>query len=156
LIFILLGLDLNQVLYLGIFLGSDSFKSSPSTRIDPFYLTQIQLYLLVESVLYKHDVPMYKKVSLPKQRSLLVLYIFVLPGPLTWVFTRSGNSLHDFLPRRLPGVLLEIVPDSLPELLPKTLHESLSKSCPSLLPGAFPESYTDMYPIVLTQPYPIG
>jgi hypothetical protein len=99
---------------------------------------------------------MYKKVSLPKQRSILVLYIFVLPGPLTRVFTRPGNSLPDFLLGRLPGVLLEIVPDSLPESLPETLHESLSKSCPSLLPGAFPESYPDMYPIVLTQPYPTG
>jgi hypothetical protein len=36
LIFILLGLDLNWVLYLGIFLGSDSFRSPPSTWIDPF------------------------------------------------------------------------------------------------------------------------
>jgi hypothetical protein len=59
LIFILLGLDLNRVLYLGILFGSNSFRSPPSTRIDPFYLTQIQLYLLVESVLYKLDVPVY-------------------------------------------------------------------------------------------------
>jgi hypothetical protein len=36
LIFILLGLDLNRVLYIGILLGSDSFISPPSTRIDPF------------------------------------------------------------------------------------------------------------------------
>jgi hypothetical protein len=34
-------------------------------------LTRIQLYLLVESVLYKLDVPVYKKGSYPKQRSLL-------------------------------------------------------------------------------------
>jgi hypothetical protein len=134
LIFILLGLDLNQVIYLRIPLGSDSFRSPPSTRIDHFYLTQIQLYLLVESVLYKLDVPMYKKVSYPKQRSLLILHIFVLPGLLTRFFTRSGNSLPDFLPGRLPGFLPEIVPNSLPESLPRTLPESY----PSVLPGALP------------------
>jgi hypothetical protein len=39
LIFILLCLDLNWVLYLGILLGSDSFRSPPSTRTDPLYLT---------------------------------------------------------------------------------------------------------------------
>jgi hypothetical protein len=138
LIFILLALDLNRVLYLGTFLGSDSTKSPPSTRIDPFYLTQIQLYLLIESVLYKLDVPVYKKVSYPKQRSFLILYVFFLPGPLTRVFTRSDNSLPDFLPGRLPGFLPEIVPNSLPESLPETL----------------PESYSDTYPIELTRPYP--
>jgi hypothetical protein len=63
LIFILPGLDLKWVLYLGILLRSNSFRSPPSTRVDPFYLTQIQLYLLIESILYKLDVPMYKKVS---------------------------------------------------------------------------------------------
>jgi hypothetical protein len=44
----------------------------------------------------------------------------VLPGLLTRVFTRSGNSLPDFLHGPLPGVLPEIVPDSLPESLPET------------------------------------
>jgi hypothetical protein len=58
LIFILLSLDLYWVLYLGILLGSDSFRSPPSTRIDPFCWTRIQLFLLVESVLYILDVPM--------------------------------------------------------------------------------------------------
>jgi hypothetical protein len=150
LIFILLGLDLNRVIYIGILLGSDSFRSPPSTQIDPFYLTQIQLYLLVESVLYKLDVPVYKNVSYPKQRSLLVLHIFVLPGLITRVFTQSGNSLPDFLPGCLPGFLPEIAPDSLPESLPGTLSESYL----SMLPGALPESYPDTYPIGLTQPYP--
>jgi hypothetical protein len=60
-----------------------SFRSPPSTQVDPFYLTQIQLYLLVESVLYKFDVPMYKNVSYPKQRNLHVLHVFVLPDLLT-------------------------------------------------------------------------
>jgi hypothetical protein len=83
LIFILLGLDLNQVIYLEILLGSDSFISPPLTQIDPFYLTRIQLYLLVESVLYKLDVPVYKNVSYLKQKSLLVLHVFVLPDLLT-------------------------------------------------------------------------
>jgi hypothetical protein len=83
LIFILLGLDLNQVLYLGILLGSASFRSPPSTRTNPLYLTQIQLYLLVESVLYKLDVPVYKKVYYPKQRSLIVSNVFVLLSLLT-------------------------------------------------------------------------
>jgi hypothetical protein len=82
LIFILLGLDLNWVLYLGILLGSDSFGSPPSTQIDPFYLTRIQHYLLVESVLYKLDVPTYKNVSYPKQRSLLVLHVLSCPASL--------------------------------------------------------------------------
>jgi hypothetical protein len=122
--------------------------------MDPLYLTQIQLYLLVESVLYKFDVPVYKEVSYPKQRSLPVLHVFVLPGLLTRVFTWSDNSLPDFLPGRLPGFLLEIVPDSLPESLPGTLLESLPESYPSVLPRALHESYPDTYPIKLTQPYP--
>jgi hypothetical protein len=46
-------------------------------------LTRIQLYLLVESVLYKLDVPVYKNVSYLKQKSLLVLHVFVLPDLLT-------------------------------------------------------------------------
>jgi hypothetical protein len=37
--------------------------------------------------LHKLDVPMYKKVSHPKQRSLLVLHVFFLPDLLTQVFT---------------------------------------------------------------------
>jgi hypothetical protein len=81
LIFILLSLDLNWDIYLGILFGSDSFRPPPSTRIDPFYLTRIQLYFPVESVLYEHDVPMYKKVSYPKQSSLLILHIFCLVWP---------------------------------------------------------------------------
>jgi hypothetical protein len=150
LIFILLGLDFNRVLYLGIFLVSDSFRSPPSTRIDPFYLTQIQLYLLVKLVLYKLDMPMYKKVSYSKQRSLLVLHIFVLLGILTRVFPLSGNSLPNFLPGRLPGFLPEIVPDFLLESLTGTLPESLPESYPSVLPGAFPKSYPDTYLIGFT------
>jgi hypothetical protein len=96
--------------------------------------------------LYKLDVPVYKKVSYPKQRSLLVSHVFVLPGLLTRVFTRSGNSLPDFLPRCLPKFLLQIVPGSLPESSPE--------SYPSVLPEALPESYPDMYLIGLTRPYP--
>jgi hypothetical protein len=88
---------------------------------------------------------MYKKVSYPKQRSLLVLHIFVLPSLLTQVFTRSGNSLPDFLPGRLPGFLPEIVPNSLPKSLPETLPESYL--------SVLPESYLDMYLIGLTRPY---
>jgi hypothetical protein len=151
LIFILPDLDLNRVLYLGIFLGSDSFRSPPSTRIDHFYLTRIQLYLLIKSVLHKLDVPIYKKVSHPKQRSLLVLHVFILLGLLTRIFTRSGNSLPNFLSGRLPEFLSEIVPNFLPESIPGTLHESY----PNVLPAAFPKSYPDTYPIGLTQSYPI-
>jgi hypothetical protein len=87
-------------------------------------LTQIQVYLLVESILYKLDVPVYKKVSYLKQRILLVSHIFILPGLLTHVFIRSGNPLLDFLPGRLPKFLPEIVPDRLPESLPGILPES--------------------------------
>jgi hypothetical protein len=153
LIFILLGLDLNQALYRGILLGSDSFRSPPSTQTDPLYLILIQLYLHVESVLYKLDVPLYKKLSYPKQRSLLVSHIFVLPDLLTQVFTRSGNSLPDFLPGCLPRILPEIMTDSLPESLPRTLLESPPELYPSVLSGALPESYPNTYPIGLTQPY---
>jgi hypothetical protein len=83
LIFILLGLDLNQVLHLGILLGSNSFRFPHSTQIDPFYLTRIQLYLFIGSVLYKLVVPVYKKVPYLKQRNLLILHVFVFPGILT-------------------------------------------------------------------------
>jgi hypothetical protein len=88
LIFVLLGLDLNRFLCLGILLGSDTFGFSPSTQLDPFYLTRIQLCPLVGSVLYKLDVTMYKKVPYPKHRSLLVLHIFVLPDLLTQTLTQ--------------------------------------------------------------------
>jgi hypothetical protein len=81
LIFILVGLDLNQVIYLGILLGLDSSRSPPSTQIDPFYLTPIQLYLLVESVLYKLDVPMYKKGLLPEAKKSPGLACFCLARP---------------------------------------------------------------------------
>jgi hypothetical protein len=131
LIFILLSLDLNQVLYLGISLGLDSFRSPPSTRIDPSYLTRIQLYLLAELVLYKLDVLVYKKVTYPKKRSLLVLHNFALPDLLT----RSSKSLPDFVPTRLPGFLSEIVPDSLLESLPGTLPEWLLESYPEPFPS---------------------
>jgi hypothetical protein len=153
LIFILLGLDLNRVLYLEILLGSNSFRSPPSTRTNPLYLIWIQLYLLVESVLYKLDAHVYKKVSYRKQLSLLVLHVFVLPGLLTRVFTLLGNSLPNFLPRRLPIFFPEIVPDSLPESLPGTIPESPPESYASVLPGALPESYSNTYPIGLTRPY---
>jgi hypothetical protein len=118
---------------------------------------------------------MYKKVSYPKQRSPLVLHIFVLPDLLTLVFTRPGNSLPDFLPERLPRFLPEIVPNSLPESLPETSPELLPEPYPSVLPDTSPESllepylsmvpkisperllelYPDTYPIRLTRPYPI-
>jgi hypothetical protein len=126
LIFILLSLDLSRVIYLGILLGLDSFRSPPSTRIHPFYLTQIQLYLFVESVLYKLDVLVYKKVSYPKQWSLLILLILVLPGLRTQVFTRSGNYLPDFLPGRLP--------------------DFYSRLCPIPYPSHYPKPYPSRYP----------
>jgi hypothetical protein len=134
LIFILLDPYLNRVLYLGIFLVSDSFRSPPSIQIDPSYLTRIQLYLLVESVSYKLDVPMYKKVSYLKQRSSFVLHVFILLGLLTRVLTQPGHSLPDFLPGRLPEFLPEIVSDSIPESLPGTSPESL------------PEPYLELFP----------
>jgi hypothetical protein len=137
LIFIILGLDSNRVIYLGIFLGLDSFRSPPSTWIDPFYLTQIQLHLLVESVLYKVDVAVYKR-SLTRSKEASLSCMFCPARPPYQSFTRSDNSLPDFLPGHSPGFLLEIVPDYLPELLP----------------GTFPESYPDTYPIRLTWPYP--
>jgi hypothetical protein len=90
-------------------------------------LTQIQLHLIVESVLYKLDVPKYKKVSYPKQRNLLVLHIFVMSGLLNPSFTWPGNSLPDFLPGHSPGFLHEIVPNSLPESLLGTLLEHVTQ-----------------------------
>jgi hypothetical protein len=124
------------------------------SQTDPLYLTRIQLYLLIKSVLYKLDVLVYKKVTYLKQRSLLVSHIFILPGLLTRVFTRSGNSLTDFLPGRIPRFLPEIVPDFLPESLPGTLLESPPGSYPSVLHGALLESYPNTYLIGLTRPYP--
>jgi hypothetical protein len=89
---------------------------------------------------------MYKNVSYPKQRSLLVLYIFVLPSLLTRVFSRSGNSLPDFLPGRLPGFLPEIVPDSLPESLSGTLPECVTRSFSRVLPGHVPNRVNPALP----------
>jgi hypothetical protein len=143
LIFILLGPDLNRALYLGILLGSDSFRSPPSTWTGHLYLTKIQLYLLVESFLYKLDVPVYKNVSYPKQISLLISHIFVLLDLLTRVFTRSDNSLPNFLPGRLPKILPEIVPNSLPESLPgvatRVVPEHVTQSFTRVLPGHVPD-----------------
>jgi hypothetical protein len=152
----------------------DSFRSPPSTRIDPFYLTQIQLYLFVELVLYKLDVPVYKKVYYLKQRSLLVLHIFVLPGLLTRVYTQSSNFLPDFLLGLLPGFLLGSVPDSLPEsypkpypsrypecvtrnitrVLPRHVPDWVIPSLPQRLPG-WVKSYLIVYP-TLHEAYPAG
>jgi hypothetical protein len=148
LIFILLGLDLNWALYLGIFLVSDSFRSPPSTRIDPSYLTRIQLYLLVESGSYKLDIPMYKKVSYRKQRSPLALHIFVLPCLLTRVLTR-------FLIQTLTRILTRdcylsrtwnfsrVLPRHIPNWVNPALPEHLSgqvKSYPIVYP-TLPEAY---------------
>jgi hypothetical protein len=139
LIFTQLSLDLNQVLYLRIFLGSDSFRSPPSTRIDPSYLTWIQVYLLVESVLYKLDVPIYKKVSYLKQRSLFVLHIFVLLGLLTRVLTRT---------------LTWILTRDYAWFLTRVATQNLTRDATRVIPKAFRESYQDTYPIGLTRPYP--
>jgi hypothetical protein len=139
LIFILLGLDLNWVLYLGILLVSDSFRSRPSTRIDPSYLTWIQLYVLVELVSYKLDVPVYKKVSYRKQRSPLALHVFVLPSLLTWFLTRT---LTRTLTRDCAWFLTRVA------------TQNLTRVATRPVPGAFPESYPDTYPIGLTRPYP--
>jgi hypothetical protein len=136
--FILLGLGLNRILDLGIFLGADSFRSPLLTRTNPSYLTRIQLYLHAVLVLYKHDAPVYKKVSYLKKRSLLVLHIFVLPDLLTRVLTQLGNSLLDFLPKRLPGFLTQVT----------------TRNLTRAIPGAFPKSYPYTYQIGLTQPYP--
>jgi hypothetical protein len=126
-----LGLDLNRVLYLGIFLSLDSFRSPPSTWIDPFYLTQIQFYLLVESVLYKFDVPVYKKVSYPKQISLLVLHILSYPTSfpesllgrvtpyqfLTWTLTLIFTpDCARFLTRVTTHNLTQVIPERVTQI----------------------------------------
>jgi hypothetical protein len=148
LIFSLLGLDLNQVLYLGILLGSDSFRSPPSTWIDPFYLTQIQLYQFIESVLYKLDVPVYKKVSYPKQRSILVLHIFVLPDHLTRV-----------LPSRVTPYLisyLDAYPDFYPRLCSIPYLSHYPEPYPSHYPSRTQACYPDFHPRLCPIPYPSG
>jgi hypothetical protein len=134
LIIILLGLDLNRVLYLGILLGSNSFRPPPSTWTDPLYLTQIQLYLRVESILYKLDVPVHKKVSYPKQKSLLISHVSVLPSFHTRVFTRSGNSL--------PISYLDAYPDFDPRL------------CPIPYPSRYPEPFLSHHPSHTLACYP--
>jgi hypothetical protein len=171
LIFILLSLDLHRVLYIGILLGSDSFRSLPSPQIDPFYLIRIQLYLLVESVLYKLVVPVYKKVSYPKQRSLLVLHVFILPDLLTRVFTRLVNSLLisylDFYPRLCPisypsrfpnlyrvatWVIPEHVTRSFTRVLPGHVPNRVNPTLPERLPGQV-KSYPIAY-LSLPEAYP--
>jgi hypothetical protein len=146
LIFILLSLDLNQVLYLGILIGSDSFRSHYSTRIDPFNLTRIQLYLLVESVLYKLDVPMYQNVSYLKPRSLIVLHVFVLPDLLTRVFTQSGNSY--------PISYSDAYPDFYPRLCPIPYPSRHLEPYPSRTRACYPELYPIRYPSCTEACYP--
>jgi hypothetical protein len=156
--FILLGLDLNRVLYLGIFLGSDSFRSPPSAWIDPFYLTRIQLYLFFESVLYKLDVPVYKKVSYLKQRSPLVLYVFVFPDPLTQVlpnpypisysnayriFTQDcARFLTRVATRNLTWVATQVVP----ECLTRSFSWVLPRHAPDWVNPALPKRLLDLIP----------
>jgi hypothetical protein len=114
------------------------------------------------------------KVLICKAKKSPCLLHFCLARPPDPSFTRSSNSLLDFLPGRLPKYLPEIVPDSLPESYPSvfprflpeielnslldslsgTLPESVPESYPSVLPGALPESYPDTYPIGLTRAYP--
>jgi hypothetical protein len=91
-----------------------------------------------------------KKIFYLKQKSLIILHVFVLSGLFIRVFIRSGNSLPNFLPGRLLGFLPKIVPDFLPESLSKILPELYL----SVLPRALPESYPDTYLIGLAQPYP--
>jgi hypothetical protein len=146
LIFILPSLDLHRVIYLEILLGSDSFRSPSSTRI--------QLYPLLNRSCI-NLMFLYTKRSLTRSKEVFLSCTFLsCPTSLPKFFNWSSNSLLDFLPRRLPGFLPEIVSDSLPESLPVTLLELLPESYPSVLLGALPESYPDMYPIGLIQPYP--
>jgi hypothetical protein len=135
LIFILLGLDLNHVLYLETLLGSDSFRSPPSTRIDPFYLTWIQFISLLNwsciNLMFlctKRSLTQSKEVS------------------LSYTFLSYPASLPEFLPGCLPGFLPEIVIDSLPESLPESYLSVLPESYPRLCPIPYPSRYLEPYP----------
>jgi hypothetical protein len=182
LIFILLGLDLNRVLYLGIPLGSDSFRSPPSTQIGPFYLTWSQLYLLVELVLYKLDVPVYRKVSYLKQRSLIVLHVFVLPSLLTLVlpgrvtpypisypdaypdFTRNcAIFLTQVATRNLTRVATRVVPKRVTQIfirncarfLTRVATRNLTRIIPDRVNPTLPERLPDRIKSYLIT-YPAG
>jgi hypothetical protein len=168
LIFIPLSLDLNRVRYLGIFLVSDSFRSPPSTRIDPSYLTKIKLYLLVESVSYKLDVPVYKR-SLTRSKEV----------PLRCMFLSCPAPLPESLPGRVtpyPISYPNAYPGSYPRLCPipylsryPVPHPSRTRSFSRVLPGHVPDrvnpalperllsrvkSYPIMYP-ALPEAYPV-
>jgi hypothetical protein len=80
---------------------------------------------------------MYKNVSYPKQRSLLVLHFFVLPGLLTRVFTRSGNSLPDFFSDAYPDSYLRLCP------IPYPTH--YQEPNPTHYPSRTRACYTELY-----------
>jgi hypothetical protein len=86
------------------------------------------------------------KGLLPEAKKSPCLAHFCPARPPYPSFTRSGNSLPDFLSRRSLGFLPEIVPDSLPKSLPDTLPESLPESYPSVLPGFLPKIVPDSLP----------
>jgi hypothetical protein len=154
LIFFLLGLDLNQVLYLGILLGIDPLDLLHQLGLTLFIWLGFNFISLLNQSCINLMFPCTKRSLTRSKEGSSSCTFFVLPDHLTRVFTRSGNSLPDFLPGHIPGFFPEIVPDSLPESLPETLFELLPESYPSVLPGALPESYPNTYPIRLTRPYP--
>jgi hypothetical protein len=121
---IFIRLNLNQVLYLGIILGSDSFSFPPSTQINPFIWLRFNFISLLNGSCRNLMFPCTKRsLTQSKEVSLSCMFLSCLtflpeslPGPVT---------PYPILPRRLLGFLPEIVPDSLLESLPRTLPELL-------------------------------
>jgi hypothetical protein len=114
----------------------------------------LQLYLLVELVLYKLDVPVYKKVSYPKQRSLLVLHVFILPCHLTRVLPGRVTSYPISYPRRLPRFYPRLCPIPYSSLYPEPYpsHTRVRylnfylRLCPIPYLNLYPEPYLSRYP----------
>jgi hypothetical protein len=103
LIFILLGLDLNRVLYVGIFLGSNSFNSPPSTRIDLFIWLRINFISLLNRSCINMMFPCIKR-SLTQTKEV----------SLSCMFLSCSAPLPEFLPSRVtpyPISYLDAYPD---------------------------------------------
>jgi hypothetical protein len=129
LIFILLGLDLNWVLYLGILL--------PRTALDLLLQLGLTLFIWLR----------FNFISYLNQSCINLMFLCTKRS-LTW--SKEVSLSRTFF---LLGLLTQVFTRIFPEIVPDTLSESPPELYPSVLLGALPESYPDTYPIGLTQPY---
>jgi hypothetical protein len=171
LIIILLSLDLNRVLYLGISFGSNSFRSPPLAWTDPSYLIQIQLYSLLNQSCIKLMSPCTKRsLTWSKEVSLPCTFLpcpASLPesllGRVTPYLISYPDAYLDSYPRLCPIPYLSHYPKPYPNrylshtrsffwVLPGHVLDRVNPALPKCLPG-WEKSYPITY-LALFEAYP--